>query len=81
MVLALAMMSFSLNVMAKDTENEISIWNGSDVDSQWGNDYDTESSFTIEDADDFIKFRNMVMDEKTFSGKTVVLNTDIDLNN
>jgi len=81
LILCLIMITAALSVMASAEADEISIWNGLDVDSEWGSDYDSASTFYIEDADDFIKFRNMVMDEYSFSGKTITLNTDIDLDN
>lgn len=61
--------------------NAVSVWDGEGVNTNWAENYDAASVFSIDSADDFIAFRNMVMDEKDFSGKTVKLNTDIDLDN
>ena len=81
LILCLVMLAATLSFTASAEASETSIWNGSDVDAEWGSDYDSASTFYIEDADDFIKFRNMTMDEYNFSGKTIILNTDIGLDN
>ena len=46
----------------------------------WGWDYDVETQFTISDRDELYAFRDMVNGGKTFSGKTITLAADIDLN-
>ncbi len=46
----------------------------------WGWDYDVASQFTISDKDELYAFRDMVNGGKTFTGKTITLAADIDLN-
>lgn len=45
----------------------------------WGQDYDTAKTFSIADKDELLAFRDMVNSGKSFSGKTVTLQADIDL--
>ena len=52
------------------------IWDGTS-DTTWYNENDTE--FTIENAAQFVGFRNLVDAGNTFAGKTVTLGIDIDL--
>ncbi|MBP3360714.1 MAG: InlB B-repeat-containing protein [Clostridia bacterium] len=56
------------------------VWDGS-VDAQWGGNYSTGSVFEINNASQFIAFRNMVLSGKTFQNKQIILNCNIDLNN
>ena len=51
------------------------------VDTGWGTDYDTSTEFTIADAGDLAQFAVMVNGGKDFSGKTVKLTNNIDLEN
>lgn len=67
------------NITASDSN--ISVWDGKTVDGDWGNNYATTDTFQIDSADDFMKFRNMVISGSNFIRKTVNLNIDIDLNN
>lgn len=46
----------------------------------WGADYDTTKEFTISNKEELVAFRDMVNGGKSFYGKTVTLNADIDLN-
>lgn len=67
-------------VYALEDKESIDIWDGKTVNEEWGNHYDSSTLFDIESAADFIKLRNMVLEGKDFSGKTIRLNTDIDFN-
>ena len=51
------------------------------ADTSWGSNYDSATEFTIADAGDLAQFANMVNGGKDFSGKTVKLTADIDLEN
>ena len=60
-------------------QTSASVWDGESSDTSW---YDEGASeFVLEDAADFIGFRNLVDAGTTFEGKTVKLGVDIDLNN
>lgn len=60
---------------------KMSVWNGTDVTENWNNNYDTTTTFYIDSAADLKAFEKSVNESgKTFIGKTVVLNTGIDLN-
>jgi len=51
-------------------------------DISWGSDYDSASTFTVNDEEDFAQFAYLVnagTDHKTFEGKTVKLAADLDL--
>ena len=69
-----AMATFS-EVVA--VENVVNPWGGETVDTSWYNETDTE--FTLENAEDFVGFRNLVDAGNTFEGKTVKLGADINL--
>lgn len=45
----------------------------------WGADYDTATTFTINSLEELNAFRDLVNSGKDFKGKTVNLNSDIDL--
>ena len=49
------------------------------ADSSWGTDYGTPTEFSIEDAGDLAQFAAMVNGGNDFSGKTVKLTADINL--
>ena len=51
------------------------------ADTGWGTGYDTLTEFSIADAGDLAQFAAMVNGGKDFSGKTVKLTADINLNN
>lgn len=64
-----------------DLANEISTVNETE---NWGSNYDSETSFSIDSVDDLLAFAKMVNDTnspKDFSGKTVTLMADLDLKN
>ena len=48
-------------------------------DTSWGTNYESASSFTIENAAQLAQFAYMVNNGQSFSGKTVTLGADIDL--
>ena len=56
----------------------VSAWS---ADTTWGSNYNSESVFYIDDAGDLAQFATMVNSGKDFTGKRVVLNADIDLEN
>lgn len=51
------------------------------ADTSWGLDYDSSSVFYINDAGDLAQFASMVNSGNNFTGNTVYLNADIDLQN
>ena len=51
------------------------------ADTDWGTGYDTLTEFSIADAGDLAQFAARVNGGKDFSGKTVKLTADIDLEN
>ena len=53
-------------------------WNNH-VDTSWGSDYDTNSEFYIETAEELAKFATMVNGGNDFSRRTIYLRKDIDL--
>lgn len=77
----IAAMIFFTATCALAADKVIEAWDGESVSEAWGSDYDSNDSFIINDASEFIKFRNMVLDGKSFSQKNVFLESDIDLNN
>lgn len=58
----------------------VSAWS---ADTTWGQNYDDENvlEFYIEDAGDLAQFASMVNSGKDFSGRKVILNNNIDLQN
>lgn len=46
----------------------------------WGADYETATTFTINSLEELKAFRDLVNNGKDFKGKTVNLNSSIDLN-
>ncbi|MBE6926468.1 MAG: hypothetical protein E7461_06455 [Ruminococcaceae bacterium] len=67
--------SFSVFTAVASTAD---VWDGTS-DKTWYNEDDTE--FTLSTAKQFAGFRDLVDEGNTFAGKTIILGTDIDLNN
>ena len=56
-------------------------WSADLEDVHWAENYDTETVFYIDDANDLARLSTLVNSGKDFAGKRVVLNNDIDLSN
>ena len=56
-------------------------WSADLEDKSWAENYDTETVFYIDDANDLARLSTLVNSGKDFAGKRVVLNNDIDLSN
>ena len=56
-------------------------WNGTDVDISWYVGHESDTEFSISTAAQLAGLAKLVNDGTNFSGKTIVLTADIDLNN
>lgn len=63
---------------AENTDTTASVWNGTDVDINWYN--DTETSFTLTTAAELAGLAQLVNGGNNFSGNTITLGDNIDLN-
>lgn len=63
---------------AENTDTTASVWNGKDVDINWYN--DTETSFTLTTAAELAGLAQLVNGGNNFSGNTITLGDNIDLN-
>ncbi len=68
-----------LAVMPKAGAQEVTVWNGEDIDTDWYNDADNE--FILYTAEQLAGLAELVNGDNTFEGKTVRLGADIVLNN